>query len=199
MTAKHLLLCALVAVVLPGVCLFAQESDQETAQSDDSPFSLTIPSEAAAGDAADDSVPLVSTWDFVRMLLILAAVVGVIYLVFFVLKRTASKRVAENDLIAILGSKSLSGSKLLHLIEVGSSVYLIGSSESGVSLVSEITEKESLDRIRLQTSELTSAAERKTFREALYEMFKPQAGNLYTDDTLKFVREQKERVQKMRQ
>ena len=98
----------------------------------------------------------------------------------------------------LMENQTLAGNKALHLIQVGGSIYLIGSSENGVSLISEISEKESLDRLRLQTTELEHTANRKSFREALYEMFRPQGNSLYTEDTVNFMKVQKERLQKMR-
>src|SRR5208283_807846 len=92
------------------------------------------------------ATPGVSTWDFVRMLLILACVIGVIYVLFWLLRKgTARGRIQESDLIRVLGSRGLSGNRALHLVEVGSNIYLVGSSDGGVELVAEITEKESLD------------------------------------------------------
>ena len=106
-----------------------------------------------AGQAAQPATPGVSLWDFVRMFIILAAVVGAIYLLFWVLRRSAGKRVTENDLIRVLGSKNLAGNRALHLVEVGSSVFLVGASEGGVELISQITDKESLDSVRLKATE----------------------------------------------
>ena len=87
------------------------------------------------------------------MFIILAAVVGAIYLLFWILRRSAGRRVTENDLIRVLGSKNLAGNRSLHLVEVGSSVFLVGASDGGVELISEITDKESLDSVRLKATE----------------------------------------------
>ena len=118
--------------------------------------SRTAPAASGAGrpaSAVQAATPGVSTWDFVRMLVILAAVVGAIYLVFWLMRRSAGKKVTENDLIHVLGSRSLAGNRALHLVEVGRSVFLVGSSDGGVELVSEITDKESLDSVRLKVAE----------------------------------------------
>ncbi len=53
----------------------------------------------------------------------------------------------------MLGSRSLAGNRALHLVEVGSSVYLVGASDGGVELIAEITDKESLDSLRLKAAE----------------------------------------------
>ena len=135
---------------------------------------------AANGAGRPASAPLaatpgVSTWDFVRMLLILAAVVGAIYLVFWLMRRSAGKKVTENDLIHVLGSRSLAGNRALHLVEVGRSIYLVGSSDGGVELIAEITDKESLDSVRLKAAE-EGPAGRRTFQQILAEIFRPAKG-----------------------
>ena len=92
------------------------------------PLGGAAPSGGAAAGAPAAAVPAgsnVSTWDFVRMLLVLACVIGVIYGLFWLLRRGAGKRVQENDLIKVLGSKTLNGSRSLHLVEVGASVFLV--------------------------------------------------------------------------
>ena len=152
-----------------------------------------------SGDLADitSSKPLISTWEFIRMILMLGGVIGVIYGLFYFLKKSASKKIPENDLVSVLGSKTLVGNRALHLIEVGSSIFLIGSSDDNVNLISEISDKESQDRIRLQTSEREQPV-RRSFREVLFELFKPQGTGLITDETVHYMKQQKERLQKMR-
>jgi len=151
---------------------------------------------AAPGVAVPAAASGVSTWDFVRMILVLACVLGVIYLLFWLLRRGAGKRIQENGLIRVLGSRGLSGSRSLHLVEVGSSVYLVGSSDGGVELIAEITDKESLDSLRLKAAEQAPAG-RRTFAQALGEIFRP-AGKLFTiGDGLGFLKGQRERLKKL--
>ena len=141
---------------------------------------LEIPDESAIiiseGDPLEETglgeVPIISTWDFIRMLLILAVVVGVIYLIFFMLKRALRKRMPENDLILLIGSRSLSGNKALHLVEVGRSIFLIGSADGGISLISEIQDRESMDLVRLENAR-TSLKNKQSFSDLLQAVFKP--------------------------
>jgi len=154
---------------------------------------------AGTAGAAAPAVPTgggVSTWDFVRMILVLACVLGIIYLLFWLLRRGAGKRVQENDLIRVLGSRGLSGSRSLHLVEVGSAVYLVGSSDGGVELISEITDKETLDSLRLRAAEEAPAG-RRTFAQALGEIFRPAARSFSIGDGLGFLKGQRERLKKL--
>ncbi|HTO21137.1 MAG TPA: flagellar biosynthetic protein FliO [Spirochaetia bacterium] len=162
-----------------------------------SPAGTGSPGATGAGAAAP-APPSggVSTWDFVRMILVLACVLGIIYLLFWLLRRGAGRRVVENDLIRVLGSRGLSGSRSLHLVEVGSSVYLVGSSDGGVELISEITDKETLDSLRLKAAEQSTAG-RRTFAQALGEIFRPAARPFSIGDGIGFLKGQRERLKKL--
>ena len=151
---------------------------------------------AAAVPVAAPATPGVSTWDFLRMILILACVIGVIYLLFWLLRRGTGRRIQENDLIHVLGSRGLSGSRSLHLVEVGTSIYLVGSSDGGVGLIAEITEKESLDAVRLKAAEQFPAG-RRTFQQTLSEIFRPAKGAFTIGDGIGFLKGQRERLKKL--
>jgi flagellar protein FliO/FliZ len=137
----------------------------------------------------------VSTWDFLRMLLILVGVVLFIYLLFWLLRKGSKKKIQENEIIKVLGSRTLSGNRALHLVEVGSNVFLVGSSEGGVQLISEISEKESLDSVRLKASE--QPAVRRTFQTLLSEIFKPAAKPFSVGDGVGILRGQRDRLKKL--
>jgi flagellar biosynthetic protein FliO len=151
---------------------------------------------AAGSTPAPAATPGVSTWDFVRMILILACVIGVIYVLFWLLRRGTGRRIQENDLIRVLGSRGLSGSRSLHLVEVGSSIYLVGSSDGGVELIAEITEKESLDAVRLKAAEQAPAG-RRTFQQTLSEIFRPAKRPFTIGDGIGFLKGQRERLKKL--
>jgi flagellar protein FliO/FliZ len=127
----------------------------------------TAPAAATAVQA-----PGVDTWDFVRMLLVLALVVGIIYGVFWLLRRGGRLKTPENEMIRVLGSRSLAGNRALHLVEVGRSVYLVGSAENGVNLVAEVKDQETLDAIRVQAAE-EGGTTRRSFAATLARVFNP--------------------------
>ena len=150
---------------------------------------------ANPAQAAQPAAPGVSTWDFVRMLIILAAVVGAIYLLFWILRKSSGRKIAENELIRVLGSRSLPGNRSLHLVEVGTSVYLIGSSDGGVELISEITDKESLDSVRLKAAEETPRQNAASSRSCRRSSARPRV--LSATDGLGFLRGQRDRLKKL--
>ena len=146
----------------------------------------------------DITMPLISTWDFVRMVLILGGVVGLVYLFFLLLKRGLRQKIVENDLIQILGSKSLTGNKALHLIKIVNSVFLVGSAESGVALIAEIKDQESKDHIKLEGSRIKSP-EQISFSRVLKNIFKPAKDKKGKGlgETVDFMKAQQERLKRL--
>jgi flagellar protein FliO/FliZ len=151
---------------------------------------------AGAAPASQPVASGVSTWDFVRMLIILAAVVLVIYLLFWVLRRGAGKKIQENDLIRVLGSRGLAGNRALHLVEVGTSVYLVGASDGGVQLIAEVTDKESLDSVRLKAAEQPLGT-RHTFQQVLAEIFRPAKRPFTIGEGVGLLKGQRDRLRKL--
>jgi len=155
--------------------------------------------EGAETESPEDiAVPLISAWDFLRMVLILGGVVGLVYIFFFLLKRGLGRKRFENDLIHILGSTSLSGNKALHLVEVGNSIFLVGSAESGVALIAEIEDQESKDHIKLEDSR-SQSPEQRSFSRILRDFFKPAKDNQLKGlgETVDFMKGQQERLKRL--
>ena len=140
---------------------------------------------------------MISTWDFVRMLLVLGAVIGAIYLLFFFLKRGARRKQPDNELIRLVDYQSLNGNRALHLVMVGENVYLVGSSENGVQLVSRIEDKLSIDSIRLELAQKGNQV-KPNFSDFFSGMFK-SGKNPNLNDTLSFMKKQRERLEEMRE
>jgi flagellar protein FliO/FliZ len=139
----------------------------------------------------------VTIWDFVRMILILAGVVGAIYALFYFLKKSATPRNLESDLVRVLDYKMLIGNKAVHLVELGTHIYLLSSAESSVSLISEITDKETLDKIRLEVSQRPNLVQPK-FAQVLSKLLgNKETPSLTVNDTFSFMKKQKDRLKKL--
>jgi flagellar protein FliO/FliZ len=198
--------CLALAILTaaPAIGQTASQSTADKGQAAAAPVNeseLLIPEgPAGAGDAparAGGAVaPAVSLWDFVRMLLILALVVVAIYVVLRLLRRKAGGRVQENDLIHVLGSRTLAGTRSLHVVEVGSGVYLVGSSDGGVELIAEITDKETLDALRLRAAEEPAGA-RRSFQAVLAGIFRPARNPSTMGESLGFLKRQRDRLKKL--
>jgi flagellar protein FliO/FliZ len=195
--------CTALVLAFAVQPLAAQANQSPTGSAQSAPDESKIPlgnpvtgGPAAATNPAPPATPGVSTWDFVRMILILACVIVVIYVLFWLLRKGTGRKIQENDLIRVLGSRGLSGNRSLHLVEVGSGIYLVGSSDGGVHLIAEITEKESLDAVRLKAAEEAPAG-RRTFQQTLSEIFRPARRPFTIGDSIGFLKGQRERLKKL--
>jgi flagellar protein FliO/FliZ len=115
-------------------------------------------------------MPTLGFWDFARMILVLAGVVGAIYLLFYLLKRTAAGRNSSSAYIKHIGSLTLPGNKWVHLVDVGEQMFLVGASDNGLNLISEITDQETRDEIRVKHAQ-ESEPPRRTFSEMFASVF----------------------------
>ncbi len=143
---------------------------------------------------------LFSFWDFVRMILIFGVVIGVIYLLYRILKKAGGPKTIDGNLLRVISSKNIGGNKYLHLVEVGNQVWLVGAGDSAVSLVAEITEKETLDSIKLQASAESNTG-RRSFGDLMMGMFRrePRMNNIGGTNAFStdFLKKQRERLKKM--
>jgi flagellar protein FliO/FliZ len=176
-----LILCGLILAASPVVYAQTEASQTEESRIPDATERAQESSRAgedefvfSEGEAPefdlDDGGTSFGPGDMVRMLLVLAAVIGTIYGVFYLLKRASSGKFAPTSFVRIVGTQGLPGNRYLHLVEVGNQIFLIGSGENAVTLVSEITNQETRDEIRLSASQY-SAQEKRSFSELLSGMF----------------------------
>jgi len=120
--------------------------------------SLTFP-----GGNAETAMPApgVSVFSIFRVLLTLAVVAAAIYgLVYFLKFRRASRAGAEQDpFLKILASAPLVADRSVHVISVGPQAWLVGSAGSGVNLISEIQDKDTINAMLLEDSKRIASGE----------------------------------------
>ncbi|MBN1687229.1 MAG: flagellar biosynthetic protein FliO [Spirochaetales bacterium] len=176
-------------LLLSATPLFSQDAIDETT------LEIGIPDEGTGGD---ESLSVFKAWDFIKMLLILGAVIAVIYGLFHFLKKSGNPKFNETRLIRVLSSKTLTGARALHLVEVGNQIFLVGTSENAVNLVSEIADKETLDSLKLQAAN-AQAVEKRSFASILGQTFgRPAASKPNTAaDPMAFLRQQRQRIRNM--
>ncbi len=125
----------------------------------------------------EEGLTTFTVWDFLRMVLVLGGVIAAIYGIFFLLKRVGNPRTQPDSLINVLSTQNLQGNRSLHLIEVGNEVFLVGSADGSVQLISRIEEGETLDAIHLYRSQLSAGTT--TFQNTLKGIFS-KGGNVDT-------------------
>jgi len=74
-------------------------------------------------------------------------------LVYFLKFRRTSRAGAEQDpFLKILASAPLVANRSVHVVSVGSQAWLVGSAETGVNLISEILDKDTINAMLLEDS-----------------------------------------------
>jgi len=194
---KHLfvLLCMLVLVPFSTAPLFSQDTPVEDQPIDETTLTIGVPADLGTDEGG--SLSVFTAWDFVRMVLILAAVIGAIYGIFHLLKRSGNPKFQETRLIRLLSSKTLTGSRALHLVEVGNQIFLVGTSENAVNLVSEISDKETVDGLKLQAASI-DGTEKRSFSSLIGQAFGRSTGkSAQTVDPMAFLKTQRQRIRNM--
>jgi flagellar protein FliO/FliZ len=97
-----------------------------------------------------------SVWAAVRMLLVLVLVAVAIYGVIYFLKKAAKPAASSDPFLRILSSAHLGSNRYAHIVSVGGKAWLLGASDGGVKLISEIEDKEVIDAMLLEDSRKTS-------------------------------------------
>ena len=114
---------------------------------------------------------------FLRMIVVLAMVVGAMYLVFMLMRRLARPKEAPNAPIRILASTSLGTGKAVHLVGLGSKAWLLGASEQGVHLIAAVEDRELLDGLELEAASQRPVAGR-DFSAILGGLLAPRRGKV---------------------
>jgi len=93
-----------------------------------------------------------SIWIFIRMILVLALAAAAVYGIVFFLRKTSKQISSSDPFLKILASSHLGFNRYVHIASVGSKAWLLGASEGGVNLISEIEDKEIIDAMLLEDS-----------------------------------------------
>ena len=88
-------------------------------------------------------------WPFIRMILVLAVVIGGIYLVFFFIKKSKGGASANDAFLKKAATLVLSPGKSIYVITLLDKAYLVGAAESSINLLGEIQDKELVDTLNL--------------------------------------------------
>jgi flagellar protein FliO/FliZ len=113
---------------------------------------LSLGEAAAPARAANNAAGTNTLAYFIRMIFVLALVLGAIYGVYRLMRRLAKPKPAEDSALKILASTSLGPGKALHVVGLGSKAYLIGAADSSISLVAELDDKEFIDALALEAT-----------------------------------------------
>ncbi len=111
--------------------------------------------EAAPGTSSASMLPYV-----LRMMLVLGLVIGVIYALYALLKRSARPRAQQDAYLRVLATTTLAPGRQLHVVSLGGSAWLVGSTDSSVGLIERIDDREVVDALELRATQSPEAPRR---------------------------------------
>jgi flagellar protein FliO/FliZ len=145
--------------------IFSQESVQNEIQDsvqDDTVVGSDLYRAAERNMTFEDAAPLSmqnsgsSIWTVIKMILVLALAATAIYGIVFLVKRSSRQTAADDPFLKILASSHLGFNRYVHVASVGSKAWLLGASEGGVNLISEIDDKDVINAMLLEDSRKSS-------------------------------------------
>ena len=144
---------------------FPAEDPVPAAEQAEDPITAAEQALVLGEGAAVQPVPGISILGILRMVLTLAVVAVAIYGLVFIFKRAARPSIAQDPFLKILSTTMLAANRSAHVIALGSRAWLVGSSESGVSLISEIEDKDIIDAMLLEDSRKSAATPKGRFQD----------------------------------
>jgi flagellar protein FliO/FliZ len=98
-------------------------------------------------------------WAVLRILLVLILVACAVYGLIFLLKKAGKGGAGKKDpWLKVLAYTPVGARNNAAVLSVGSQAWLVGMADAGMSLIAEITDKETVDAMLLDESERVGAA-----------------------------------------
>ena len=140
----------------------ASEESLLTDNDDATPFGLSWEEESPAATSSTSTL-----WLFVRMFLMLTIVLGIIWLVFRLLKSGMMPGQETDTFLRKVASLPLSPGKAVHVVTLVDKAYVIGVAENSVNLIAEVGDKELVEALNLHAERQGSVPRPKNFSEVL--------------------------------
>lgn len=202
---KYLLLIMLLIISSANIYSQQPVEQQEEAVSEED---LVIIDEDSGNtpqaDITERELGTFTFFDFLRMILILLFVILCIYALFYFLKKAGYQKYDENELINIVASKSISPNKVLHIVEVGNQLLVISSTDNSINFLTELTDKETVDTVRLYKGETKKPPENSFYNYLLGNLFRGKTAERNkgkigenSDFSSEYLKKQRERIEKM--
>jgi len=94
-------------------------------------------------------------WLIIKTIIVLGSLVGGFYYFFRFVTKKAGIQVLGRDVVQVLSIVPLGQNKFLQVVDLAGRILVLGISDSGIHLITEVKEKEEIDRIRLLSSKST--------------------------------------------
>jgi len=113
-------------------------------------------------------------WSFIKMLLILGIMVAIFYYFFKFVSKKANINNSPDSISKTLSVIPIAQNKFLQVVDLGGKVLVLGVSDNSINLVTEITEKHEIDKIRVSSMADSQMRGNASFGD----FFKKQVGHI---------------------
>ncbi|MCL2026648.1 MAG: flagellar biosynthetic protein FliO, partial [Leptospirales bacterium] len=111
---------------------------------------------AAADYTESDFAPKTSgssyAWDIFKLLIILGLMVGGFYYFFRYISKKTGINARGGDIMRTIAVLPIGQNKHIQVVELAGKLLVLGVADGGINLITEITNKDDIDRIRLMSS-----------------------------------------------
>jgi flagellar biosynthetic protein FliP len=179
------------------------------AQTSDAPSQTTpaVSSELLPIQSAEQNIPIgenvsnpssdqrvISFFTILRMILVLVLAAAAVYGIVFFLKRISRVPEQQDSYLRVLAGAHLGYNRFIHVVSVGDKAWLVGASEGGVSLISEIADQETVDAMLLDISRKKAERGTAKFIDLLRRFRRGESTETYLELKAENVRERRERL-----
>ena len=109
-----------------------------------------------------------------RTLAILAVLVVAVYFVMRIFLKNRRKIVTGTNIIKVIATYPLAGNKSIQIMEIAEKVFILGVTDTNINMITAIEDKETIDRIKLQSSKETKGGFQ-SFKDQLMKLISGKA------------------------
>ena len=172
----------------------------EAAETEDPIGRIGTAMDRFASEAPDEGVETPGgLGTFIETVLILGLFILGIYGVLRFVQKKRGTTTSGVETIRVLSSLSAGGNRMLQLVGVGDQVFFIGIADNAINVISEITDRETIDWIRMVHSK-GEAAGSEGFVEKLFSLLGRESKedvSKRTESKVDFLEQQKKRLSRM--
>lgn len=106
-------------------------------------------------------------WVFIRMILVLALIIFLIWFIFKMIKKSTAAKPEEDPFLRKVASITLSPGKSVQIVTLIDKAYVLGVSDNGVNLLGDINDVQLINALNLYADKTQNSQKPKNFGEML--------------------------------
>lgn len=190
---KKMLAAFALLFVFSFACVYSQDTLQNDASQQSQEVSVASdPSMVPlfeSSSSSEETIPSSTSsgiFVFIRMIVVLAIVCGLIYLVLRFVKKTTGTVETNDQFLRRVSSISLGAGKSVQVVSLMDKAWILGVTDTQINLIAPVEDGELIQAMNLNADKTQNRSRPKSFADVL-EMFMPSSGrtqneNVFTED-----------------